>query len=455
MAVVFVALALSVSAPAGSDTSSADTGDTFDSSDGSLTYTVLEDGTVSVAANSDGAISGELVIPSTVTDDGNTYTVTQIAASGFAYEHSITSVTIPDTVTYIAERAFYYCNSLTSIVIPDSVTAVGDHAYTYCDAATSLTIGSSVEAIPDGAFASCDSLISIVIPDSVTSVGDGAFYNCSSATSLVIGDSVTYIGYCSFSRCFELASVTFGSSLETIGEEAFSMSYIEYAVFPDSLKTIDENAFSYCGHLKSVVFGSSVETIASGVFQDCYSLTSVALPPSVQNYGDYVFFSNTSLESVSIPNLKSIGEYQFYQCPALTEIFMDEEAYSALSSQMDPNLLESVTRHNYTYEIVFHGNGGRIGGDANAEVYHGIANGFAQTPSRLGYLFAGWNTDPHGEGTAVYAGEEWSLYTDGDDITFDLYAQWDLDYVFLGAVLLGIAISATTVAVTYHYKKEQ
>ena len=64
------------------------------------------------------------IIPSNITYNGNTYSVTSIG-----------------------EEAFYNCNSLTSIVIPDSVTRIGFFAFYNC---SSLTIYCEVASKPSG-----------------------------------------------------------------------------------------------------------------------------------------------------------------------------------------------------------------------------------------------------------------------------------------------------------------
>ncbi|MDY5799321.1 MAG: leucine-rich repeat protein, partial [Candidatus Onthomorpha sp.] len=60
--------------------------------------------------------SGDLIIPSTISYNGTTYSVTSIGGSAFAYCSGLTSVTIPNSVTSIGQSAFSGCNGLTSIV---------------------------------------------------------------------------------------------------------------------------------------------------------------------------------------------------------------------------------------------------------------------------------------------------------------------------------------------------
>ena len=98
---------------------------------------------------------GTIVIPSSVTYEGEKYSVTNIGSSAFRNCVELTSVTIPNTVTSIGNHAFYKCSGLTSVTIPNSVTSIVDYA-----------------------FRDCTKLTSITIPDSVTNIGNGAFYGC-------------------------------------------------------------------------------------------------------------------------------------------------------------------------------------------------------------------------------------------------------------------------------------
>ena len=63
--------------------------------------------------------SGEVTIPSNVTYDNITYSVTSIGDAAFYECSGLTSVTIPNSVTSIGESAFSDCTGLTSVTIPN------------------------------------------------------------------------------------------------------------------------------------------------------------------------------------------------------------------------------------------------------------------------------------------------------------------------------------------------
>ena len=141
--------------------------------------------TAEVTTQNIGGYSGDIVIPSSVTYNSVSYSVTSIGIEAFYGCTGLTSVTISNSVTSIGYQAFYGCASLTSVTIPNSVTSIGDHAFDDCKGLTSVTI-----------------------PNSVTSIGRYAFHDCSGLTSVTIGNSVTSIGKWAFSGCSGLTSVT-------------------------------------------------------------------------------------------------------------------------------------------------------------------------------------------------------------------------------------------------------
>ena len=119
--------------------------------------------------------------------DGTSVTVTYQNTSSPRYSNLSGNLVIPETVTYsdisysvtsIGNYAFYGCSGLTSVTIPNSVTFIGDGAFQQCSGLTSVTIPNSVTSIGYSAFQDCSGLTSVTIPNSVTSIGTWAFSDC-------------------------------------------------------------------------------------------------------------------------------------------------------------------------------------------------------------------------------------------------------------------------------------
>lgn len=148
-----------------------------------LEYWIIDDNSVKVCQQDSSAISGTVNIPSTVTYNNNTYSVTAIGDYAFIVCTRLTSVTIPNSITSIGQEAFSGCSGLTSISIPNSVTSIGLGAFRSCSF-VSVTIPNSVSSIGSHAFITCRNLTSVTIPNSVTSIDKYTFFGCSSLTSV-------------------------------------------------------------------------------------------------------------------------------------------------------------------------------------------------------------------------------------------------------------------------------
>ena len=314
----------------------------------SVTYT----GTTSDYNPSSTAYTGSITIPSTVTYNSITYSVTSIGGSAFYGCSGLTSVTIPNSVTSIGEDAFQNCIGMSSVTIPNSVTSIGSGAFSGCSGLTSVTIGSSVTSIGYYAFSGCSSLTSItlnandivsktytsydinlgtifgsqvkeyVLGDDVKGIGDWAFYKCSGLTSVTIGNSVTSIGSSAFSGCSGLTSVTIPNSVTSISGSAFSGT-AWYNNQPDGLVYAGMIAYKYKGTMATgtkITLEEGTLGIGESAFSGCSGMTSVIIPNSVTSIGDKAFQFCSRLEEV-ILNSNSIVSKTYTSTRNISTIF--------------------------------------------------------------------------------------------------------------------------------------
>ena len=245
------------------------------------------------------------------------------------------AVTFTSSYNYFSNN---YSNLTGDLVIPVTVTynevsylvtSIGDGAFSHCSGLTSVTIGNSVTSIGMWAFNMC-ALTSLHIPNSVTTIGHMAFAACGSPTSVNIPNSVTYIGEKAFMGCNDLTNIVVEEGNDVYDSRSNCNAIIETAsntliagckttIIPNSVSTIGNSAFSNCSGLTSVAIPNSVSTIGNSAFSNCSGLTSVAIPNSVTSIGAEAFFRCSGLTSVTIGNsVKSIGMWAFRYCSGLT-----------------------------------------------------------------------------------------------------------------------------------------
>ncbi|MDD6140472.1 MAG: leucine-rich repeat domain-containing protein [Bacteroidales bacterium] len=264
---------------------------------------------------------GDIDIPSKVTYNSKTYTVTEIGERAFQ-RSSIISVIISNSVTKICEHAFFDCNDLISVTIPESVTMIGDFAFNDCRDLPSITIPNSVTVINVGTFSGCFKLKSVTMGNSVTEIMYNAFHICRALTDIVIPDSVKKIGLQAFINCESLTSI----------------------VIPDSVTEIDDYAFYACSGLNTVTIGKSVNSIGTGVFQDCNNLkllnwnassypdfpnaafagcpiSSVIIGDDVTAVPNDFFKDNTSIKNITIgEQVESFGTNALAGCTGIKSV---------------------------------------------------------------------------------------------------------------------------------------
>lgn len=211
-----------------------------------------------------------VTVPSSVTYDGKSYTVTAIEGHAF-YETQLEHIDLPQSITSLA-AAFANCRQLAAIELPEHVTDLSG-TFVFCDKLKAIRLPDHVENI-NSAFYGCTSLESVNVPASVHDI-DGAFDGCSSLQSLQLPDDIEQIGRSTFFGCTNLKHVK----------------------LPANLTHIDEIAFGGCQNLRYIVLPAGLEYIFTGAFEDCSSLTDIIslnpVPPYLIGYAHFSNFEAT------------------------------------------------------------------------------------------------------------------------------------------------------------------
>ena len=255
-------------------------------------------GTEAIVVSGANKYTGDVIIPASVTNGNQNYSVTRIY-----------------------QNAFYGCTGLTSVTIPSSVTNIGTSAFEGCTGLETVTNNSSISIIEDRTFYGCKSLTSASILNDVTSIGMYAFSGCSSLTSIIIPNNLTNIGKYAFDRCPGLTSIKV--------EEGHPI-YDSRGNCNAIIKTSSNTLVAGC---KNTIIPNTVTSIEQRAFYGCSGLTSIVIPNSIYSMGPSAFYGCTGLTSVTIPNsVTSIGDYAFQKCSGLVSIYSYIESPTSTSS---------------------------------------------------------------------------------------------------------------------------
>ena len=236
---------------------------------------------------------GVIVIPETVTHNGEEYVVTKIGEVAFFNCSNLISIDIANSITSIEKNAFWGCSNLKSVTIPNSVTRIGYESFYGCSSLSSIDIPNSVTRIDFGAFVDCSGLVSIDIPSSVTRIDarvfagctnlvsvnflgcdanmdDLVFYGCPvSQINIVISD---YSSFCNNGIASQLLKDENPCPITLLDNEG---NEIKEFVIPDGVTFIKKGAFYNCTELESVTIPASMEKIFQQAFEGCQNLRHV------------------------------------------------------------------------------------------------------------------------------------------------------------------------------------
>ncbi|GEM_PF-3457709 len=194
--------------------------------------------------------SGDIMIPATVSYNGNKYDVAGIGSEAFYWNYNgvVTSIIVMSKkITSVGQRAFMSCNGLKMFNAP-TTEYIGVEAFSNCQVLEDVDV-SFVKEIGNGAFLSDSKLKRLSTPCLIT-VGYRAFKNCSALETIELGN-VTSLDNEAFRSCTSLKNV-FLPNIRTLGAAAFSGDVsVESIYLGENLERLYDDTFYNCSKVKS------------------------------------------------------------------------------------------------------------------------------------------------------------------------------------------------------------
>lgn len=295
---------------------------------------MVGDESASTDVSIDHTTAGSITIPSTVSNNGQTYTVTQLGFRAFYGCSNLTAVTIPSTVTSFGQAVFARCTSLTTVNIPEGITRLNDEMFWGCTSLSSITLPSSLSTINEGVFYNCSNLTTVTVnattPPGV--VTNGTFDPIPNRTNATLNvPNGTHDAYAAANVWNEfkvihdpadfivfedpnVRSVCRYSGWDTNNDG--EISYAEAAAVTSlgnyfrnekNIKTFNE--FKYFTGITS--FGSTQDNFPDYCFYYCTNLTSISIPPSITYIDKLAFQGCSSLNKVEFASLEQLFNIRY------------------------------------------------------------------------------------------------------------------------------------------------
>ena len=357
-------------------------------------------------------IPAACVIPATITDDGQTYSVVGIREGGLYNCSAITSLTIPEGVKEIGWRAMTGCTNLQEVSLPHSIIYVGYYAFQDCTSLQAINVveGNSSYYSVDGvlffknSYEGTTELLkypegrtdrSYMVPDGVSIISNNAFYGTYEIQKVTLSNSVRIIEDSAFEDCYQLEFIDFGEGLQTVERNSFDGTQLKSISLPMTLSELSAGAFHGCRNISSITVAEGntrffsdgiglyekttdgfvfclyapaaensfyavkegTKKISENAFSDAENITSLDLPEGLQEIG-WGGFTDISVAKLILPDTVTVIEpYTFQNCYKLQEVSLGSiqnipegafYACNSLESILIPETVQTIEERAFT-----------------------------------------------------------------------------------------------------------
>ena len=275
-----------------------------------------------------GDYTGDYVIPTEITYNGTTYTVSTLKAAFKAT--NVHSVVMPAGVA-MARGCFQDCAELVAITLPSDIAKLEGNTFQNCVKLQSITIPGTVAELTTSLFNNCPALEEMVLEDGEKPlVLQAASFGTSYIKRLTVNRALSEGSYTAMDQKpwrgnANIEEVTIGGSCVELPSNYFeNASNLTKVTLPETLTTISSLAFANCA-LTEVNIPASVRSIGNMAFANNQLTGALTLAEGPTSLGDQVFAGNAALTEVNLPaSLKSMGNGVFMNCSAVAKFTVAE-----------------------------------------------------------------------------------------------------------------------------------
>ncbi|WP_298763835.1 leucine-rich repeat domain-containing protein [uncultured Polaribacter sp.] len=298
--------------------------------------------------------SGDIRIPTTVTQNSISFNVTAIGISAFR-DDAITSVIIPANIINIGNDAFLNTSELTS-VISNATTApsLGSNVFRETPSIKALTI-------PNGSQTSYEAAgwnANFLSVNGVFRIGgqfnfEGFTYRVTSANpnevSLINGNNAS--DDITIPTTVTQNSISF--NVTTIGQDAFRDDAITSVVIPANIISIGNNAFRNTSELSSVISNATTApSLGSSVFRETTSNKALTIPDGSQTSYEAARWNTNFFTINSVVRIGVQFNSEGFTYRVISETPNDVSLISGNNASGGITIPDTVNANNFTFNVI-------------------------------------------------------------------------------------------------------
>lgn len=297
-----------------------------------------------------------VIIPNTVNNSTNTYTVTAIADNAFK-QNQLTSISIPNTILTIGDEAFA-SNKLQDIILPNTLTLVGVGAFSNNEL-TKINLPNTINSIGNSAFNGNPDLETVIAgmltPPILNDYPSTEYFTDNNNIDLLVP-----VG--------SLAAYTSAKWLDfkIISETDFIVDDIAYQILTTTPE-LTVKAVNYTGSNTTITIPNEVTFntntyIVTGIGNSAFKenqLTTISIPKLIENIDDEAFSGNPLTTVVSKNSRPAILPTNAFSSrntitltiPIASESTHKNNGWTGFQSYTEEEIAPNFTIGDYEYEV--------------------------------------------------------------------------------------------------------